>query len=139
MSDPGSTAGAPDGSAGGPCVLVIDDERALRSLAARMLETLGYDVLLAGDGREGLEIFDRHRDRVDAVVLDMVLPGLSGREVLERLRAERPDVGVLLSSGYPEDPGMADWLAREGVDFLQKPYRRAEIADRLARVLSSRA
>ena len=119
------------------CVLVVDDEQLVRDVAVHLLETAGYDVLAAADGKEGLETFAAHKDRIQAVVLDFAMPGLNGAEVYVELRKMSESVPVLFSSGYlepelPIDPGDSNL-----VGFLQKPYRMATLTRRLGELLRS--
>lgn len=114
---------------------MIDDEAALRKLVGRMLERAGFEVLLAEDGREGIRHFEENRDRIDAVVLDMIMPDLGGDRVFEALRARRGDLPVLVSSGYAADGKIEDLLSRDGVYFLEKPFQRARLVELLERAL----
>ncbi len=133
--EPAPTGELPHPSAERPCVLVVDDEQLVRDVAVRMLEAAGYEVLSARDGVQGLEVFTENVERVQAVVLDMAMPGLDGSEVFKELRALSPTVPVLFSSGYldpdlPIGPG-----GSHRVDFLQKPYRMAVLAERIEQLL----
>ncbi len=119
-----------DLAATGGTVLVVDDEEAVRSIAHAALQRFGWKTLTARDGHEALEIFKTMRESVSAVLLDSTMPGLSGAQVLERLKELRPDVKVVLTSGY-EKPGMVG--AGAAAAFLPKPYRPA----RLLRTLKS--
>jgi CheY-like chemotaxis protein len=100
----------------------------VRKVAARVLEGVGFEILPARDGNEAVEIFCAHADRITAVVLDLTMPGMNGDEVLQHIRARRPDVCVLLSSGY-EPESMAQ--LEEGVTFLRKPWSPSELVDAL--------
>jgi CheY-like chemotaxis protein len=103
-------------------VLVVDDEPLVRELAAEVLERAGHRTLVAADGDEGLALFEAHGDAIALVVLDRTMPGLDGLELLQRLRALRPDILVILSSGYTED-GSSSRLRELGVDaVLRKPW-----------------
>ncbi len=103
--------------------LVVDDEEAVRRMAGVMLRRMGFTVLTAVDGREGLETFRRHADEVRLVLLDLTMPQLDGPAVFREIHALRPDVRVLLSSGFTRPEG-ADALVAEGLaGFIQKPYR----------------
>ena len=95
-------------------VLVVEDEEVVRRLLRQVLEQAGYDVLEAADGAEALSL--AATCRVDLLLTDMTMPGLNGREVAERLRAERPDLKVIYMSGY------ADGALEQGVEVLEKPF-----------------
>jgi signal transduction histidine kinase/CheY-like chemotaxis protein/tetratricopeptide (TPR) repeat protein len=119
-------------------VLVVDDEPIIRQNAQAILKRLGYEVLLAPDGYEAIEIFRRENGIIKLVILDLVMPKLSGQETLARLREINASVAVILSSGLGLTGGLSD-LVREGaVGFIQKPYGMAElsrvIADAQARL-----
>lgn len=103
-------------------VLVIDDESEVRATARAMLEALGYDVIEAEDGRSGLVQFDRHRNELCVVLLDMTMPVMSGEEVLAELRRRSPTVPVVLSTGFSKVDARRGG-STEGLNgFLQKPY-----------------
>lgn len=104
-------------------VLVVDDEPSVRQLASTLLERLGFVVLTAETGEEGLEIFRAHPIEIDLVLLDLSLPGMDGAEVLEILRTERPTLRVLLTSGYSEQFAERRLPASGAVGFVPKPYR----------------
>lgn len=105
-------------------VLLVDDEPALRTAVGRMLRVLGYEALMASDGEEALALFKAERDAVAFVLLDLSLPRVGGREVFQALRAVKPGVPVLFSSGY-ECP--TELLADPAVKFVRKPYALTEL------------
>lgn len=109
-----------------PTVLVVDDEEVVRALAIRVLERAGYRVLSASGGHDALALLEAHRGEVAAVLLDLCMPDLHGREVLARIRASDPGLPVVLSSGL--DPSEAG-EGGDGVSFLQKPYRLGELLE----------
>ncbi len=115
-------------------VLVIDDEEAVRRLAARMLRRLGHEVHTAASGEEGVEMFRRHADRVRAVLLDATMPGMGGAATFRALRALDPDVAVILTSGHSERDSVRDLAGAVPDAFLPKPYRSADLAEVLTRV-----
>ncbi len=121
-------ANPPRPSPGAPrCVLAIDDESVVLESLRGMLERLGHSVLTANDGDEAIEIFTRKRKMIDIVVLDLVMPRMSGREVLERLRALDRNLPVILTSGYSEEP-LEDVIAGGGARWMPKPFRQSDIA-----------
>ncbi|MDZ7363392.1 MAG: ATP-binding protein [candidate division KSB1 bacterium] len=116
-------------------ILLIDDERVILDVASRILKQLGYGVLLAREGQEALRLFAERRHEIALVILDMVMPRLSGREVFRRLKEIDPQVRVLLSSGYSAD-GDAQAILNEGViGFVQKPYLVSDLARAVKRAL----
>lgn len=103
-------------------VLVVDDEQMIRRATKRMVERMGFAVSLAEDGDSALRIFERERESISLILLDMVMPGMCGDKVFEELTKIDPDVRVILVSGYSED-GEVEALVRRGVKaFVQKPY-----------------
>lgn len=121
----------------GERILLVDDERHLRDMAKRLLEGLGYQVVLAESGEEAEAYYrDHHRD-VDLVILDVVLVGLSSTETLRRLREIHQGVKVLVSSGHSRD-GEPKHLLRRGVSgFIQKPYGIEEVSQAIQKALTS--
>jgi two-component system, cell cycle sensor histidine kinase and response regulator CckA len=103
-------------------ILVVEDEPALRELVVEILEWHGYHVLSAASGAQALEIWKAQRDKVSLLVTDMVMPGMTGRELALRLQGANPSLRVIYTSGY--SPGMAgkDLALLEGFNFLPKPY-----------------
>jgi two-component system cell cycle sensor histidine kinase/response regulator CckA len=115
-------------------VLVVDDEEMVRSVAKAILEQAGFEVLTAANGIEALNVFGRQPDGVDAVLLDLTMPELSGEQVLRELRGIRADVPVILSSGY-HDPEAVHRLTGSGhTGFVHKPYRPTVLVDKLREV-----
>jgi len=115
-------------------ILVVDDEEIVRAAAGRALERAGYRVLVAGDGREGVDVFKGHAEEVSAVLLDLTMPHRDGRETLAAIRRIRADVPVILSSGYEQQAGSAD--DHDLTQFLQKPYRPHVLIQKLDGILN---
>jgi len=116
----------PESATGGTeTVLVAEDDPSVRSLLVDMLTRAGYTVLAADDGVQALELFTAHRDEVDLVLLDAVMPRLGGPGALERMRALRPELPALLSTGYDADGGRT--TSDPTIPVLQKPYRSATL------------
>ncbi len=116
-------------------VLVVDDEQIIREVARNILEDCGYDVLVAEDGRKALEVFGQHADNITAVLLDLTMPELDGAEAFVELRRIRPDVRVVLSSGFDDNDSMIErFMTEEAVAFLKKPYRPAQLIERIRAV-----
>jgi CheY-like chemotaxis protein len=122
-------------SAGGGTILLVDDEDLVLEVGARVLEKLHYTVLKAENGRDAVALFARHSDRIILVILDMNMPGMSGGVVFEELRKLKPDVKVLLTSGYGLDPQTQELLASGGCGFIQKPFPIAALTRKLTEIL----
>ena len=120
-------------------VLIVDDEEMVRSVGRQLLEVLGYEVIEAADGNAAVEIFSRHHDRIEVVLLDMEMPGMRGVDCLRALRTRRENIPAILCSGYARDVSQ-EQLKNEGFYAqLCKPYRLADLERVLdAAVMSSR-
>ncbi len=112
-------------------ILVIDDEQTVREVTRAYLEQGGYTVKNAEDGSKGLEILQEDPTGIDCVILDYTMPGLGGRETLAEIRKLRPDLPVILSSGYDEDEVVGNIGKLEVSGFIQKPYGAAALIERL--------
>ena len=119
---PGGAAAGDGILRGSGTVLVVDDEENVRRLAAKILEECGYTVLTAADGAEGVKLFGALAGGVDLVLLDLMMPVLSGREAFQRMRELRPAVRVLLSSGFRHDARVHELLNAGVVGFVEKPF-----------------
>ncbi len=120
---------------GSNTILVADDEDSVRMVAERILAQLGYQVLVAPNGDQALEIFRREGRGIDLVILDMVMPGMGGAETYHKLREIDPEARVLLSSGYCLDEEAQELMAAGARGFIQKPYRIAALSHQLAEIL----
>jgi PAS domain S-box-containing protein len=103
-------------------VLLVDDDAGVRGVNEMLLRTIGFDVVAVATGRDAIREFDRCADEVRAVVLDVTMPDLNGDQVLKALRARRPDIPVLLCSGYSEEDMYERFSQDDMASFLQKPY-----------------
>lgn len=108
--------------AGEGLILVVDDERAMRKTAEEILTTNGYRVILAKNGMEGLKIFKDHHADIDAVLLDMAMPEMSGKESFLEMKEIDPEIKVVLTSGFRHDDRVDDLMAMGVKVFVQKPY-----------------
>ena len=130
-----SVASEPAPVSGSGLVLVVDDEKLLRTTARDILEELGYDVILAEDGILGLEKFRQSDKKIDLVLLDMIMPGMSGKEVFYKLKKIDPDVKVVLSSGFTRENDINEMI-KEGLSgFIRKPYTMSLLSRTLSKVL----
>ncbi len=122
---------------GSETILLVEDEESLRKLTRELLEDRGYAVLEAGNGAKALEIAARHQGPIHLVITDVVMPGISGREVAQRMEALRPDAKVLYMSGYTADAITRHGVLEPGMAFLQKPIRPEELAQKVREVLNT--
>ena len=120
-------------------ILLIDDEKMILDVGRELLEELGYTVLSALSGREALDIFQKNSDKIDLVIMDMIMPGMGGGETFDRLRAINPNIKVLLSSGYSVN-GQASKILHRGCDgFIQKPFNLNQLAEKIGKIMVKRS
>jgi CheY-like chemotaxis protein len=126
----------PTAVAGGcETVLLVEDEPAVRELAAFILREKGYTVIEAANGEEGLRLARQHEGRIHLVLTDVVMPVMGGKEMADNLRASHPETKVLFTSGYTEDAIGQQGVLRPGIVFLQKPFVTATLARKVREVL----
>ncbi len=136
---PSPVQAPPDGRAwrGSGLMLVVDDEPTVRSLARRVLEKFGFRVMTAEDGLRALEIFRPHCAEFVAVLLDVTMPNLDGADTFREMRQLRPDIKVILSSGYDQPEAMRKIDTVELAGFLHKPYLPMELIERVREALEA--
>lgn len=123
---------------GSGTVLFVDDEKIITDVGRQILESLGYDVLIAMSGKEAVDIYLENREKIEIVILDMIMPGIGGGEVFNRLKEINPEVKVLLSSGYSLN-GQATEILQRGCDgFIQKPFDIKELAIKMKGILGGK-
>ncbi len=109
-------------SGGNELILIAEDEPMVRALAVRILEGAGYATLTAADGAQAVELFERYANEIKLVVLDVVMPKLTGREVYEKVLKINPHVGVVFCSGYAPETGHVGCIVEEGLRLVEKPF-----------------
>jgi CheY-like chemotaxis protein len=122
---------------GAETILVVEDEAAVRRMAARALSAQGYAVLEAENGAEALDLLGRAKGPIDLVLTDVVMPMVNGRELGERLAVERPGLRILFMSGYTDDDIVRRGLLRPGSPFLQKPFMPGDLSRKVREVLDT--
>ena len=121
--------------AGPKTVLLVDDEDVILNVGSEILQELGYRVLTASSGKEALEVYSAKKDQIDIVVLDMIMPDMSGGETYDSIKALKLDVKVLLSSGY-SIMGEASAILKRGCQgFIQKPFTMKSFSEKLKEIL----
>ena len=120
---------------GNETVLFVDDEDIVVDVTHEILERLGYNVLIARSGKEAMSIYEDNRERIDMVILDMVMPDMGGGRTFDGLKKLDPQVKVLLSSGYSIDGQAAEILDRGCKGFIQKPFNIEELSQKLREIL----
>ncbi|MDY6974204.1 MAG: PAS domain S-box protein, partial [Thermodesulfobacteriota bacterium] len=126
-----------DVSTGTGTVLLVDDQDMVIEVGQKLLEKMGYSVLTAVSGEEAVNIYKKNRDKIDMVILDMIMPHVSGGETYDRLREINPQVKVLLSSGYSIDGQATEILNRGCKGFIQKPFGVYELSRKLREILDA--
>jgi two-component system, cell cycle sensor histidine kinase and response regulator CckA len=124
---------------GGETVLVVEDQEEVRELAIETVRSLGYRVLGAEDGAAAVALSERTAERIDILLTDVVMPGMNGRELAERLKEQRPALRVLFVSGYSSEVISHRGILDAGVDYLAKPYTAEALAAKLREVLDAPA
>jgi signal transduction histidine kinase/CheY-like chemotaxis protein len=124
--------------AGAETVLIVEDDEDLRKFDVSFLEQCGYRVLTAADGEAALEKFARHKDKIDIVIVDVVLPGINGKEVHDRIMEMRPGTKVLFTSGYTADVIEKKGLAVDKYNFIEKPRSPLELLKKMRDVLNGK-
>jgi CheY-like chemotaxis protein len=119
-------------------LLVVDDEEMVRRLAARMLATLGYRVLQAGSGQEAVRLLRRGAHRIDAVLTDVAMPGIGGRELGETIARCWSQIRVLYMSGFAEKRMLVEGALAPTVPFIQKPFTSEQLGKKVRELLTPR-
>jgi two-component system cell cycle sensor histidine kinase/response regulator CckA len=117
-------------------ILLVDDEEVIIEVTRDILEITGYQVLTASTGREAVDRYRMDKDHIDVVILDMMMPGIGGGEVLEELKILNPSIKVILSSGYGLNSEAKKIMSRGVQSFLQKPFRIDQLLKKITDVLS---
>jgi two-component system, cell cycle sensor histidine kinase and response regulator CckA len=120
---------------GSGTVLLVDDEETIRVLGKDMLQSIGFRVLTASDGREALDVFERSSDAIVCVLLDLTMPRLDGEQTFRELRRLNPGVRVIISSGYNEQEVSQKFVGKGLAGFIQKPYTMSEVSRKMREVL----
>ena len=118
-------------------ILLVDDEELVREVAREMLTQSGFDVILAKDGIEAIEIYEERGDDIDCVLLDLLMPRMGGEETFAELRRIDENVRVILASGYAKPDVIEQLSTLAFVDFLQKPFLRSTLLRTIRNALNS--
>jgi PAS domain S-box-containing protein len=131
--EPAETAGHPLKG-----ILLVEDEEIVATIGEKMLTRLGYRVHVARGGNEAIELYVQRRSEIELVILDMVMPGMAGGEVFDRLRSINPQAAVLLSSGYSLNGQAMEILKRGCRGFIQKPFSIEQLKQKISEILEGR-
>jgi two-component system cell cycle sensor histidine kinase/response regulator CckA len=124
---------------GNEVILVVEDTDMVRSLVASALRSYGYEVIAVSGAEEALALVDAPDEpRIDLVLTDVIMPGMNGRELADRLRALRPDPNVVFTSGYPADTILRLGIAESSAEYIEKPFLPDDLARTIRRALDRR-
>ncbi|HEB09598.1 MAG TPA: response regulator, partial [Spirochaetales bacterium] len=126
----------PDDYSGSETILLVEDEELVLNFTVSILEKYGYRVLAAPSGRAALKLCEKEAHSPDMVFTDVVMPGMSGSQLAEKLTALYPQIKVLYASGYTENAIVHHGVLNEGIDFIQKPYRTEELLAKIREILN---
>ena len=130
-------APTPAAAAGGSeTILLVEDEESVRQLVRDTLASKGYRVLEADSGEAGIAIADKHEGQIDLIITDVMMPGMSGREMVNKLNQTRPAIRILYLSGYTEDAIVSEGKFESGTAFLQKPFSLQSLSKKVREVLA---
>ena len=116
-------------------ILLVDDEEMIIKVGKELLQELGYNVLSALSGQEAIEVYQKNADKIDLVIMDLIMPGMNGGETFDRLKKVNPEIKVLLSSGYSIN-GQASKILERGCDgFIQKPFNLIQLSDKIQQII----
>jgi len=136
--EPRETASVEKALRGTETILLAEDHDGLRDTAQEMLQGLGYRILAASDGRKALELFKTNMDQIDLIVMDVVMPLLSGPEAYLEMSALRPGVRVLFTTGYTPEAKFLISMLERGAAILQKPYSLTSLSQMVRAALAPR-
>ncbi|HEV8493989.1 MAG TPA: response regulator, partial [Candidatus Angelobacter sp.] len=120
-------------------ILVVEDEAPVRELVCSVLKTLGYQVLEASSGAKAWDVWQKHKDQIKLVLTDIIMPGgMTGRDLVEQIHGERPDLKAIYTSGYSSDIVGKDFVLHEGVNYLQKPFLPQVVARAIRKCLDEK-
>jgi CheY-like chemotaxis protein len=134
LREPVEVAALPRGS---ETVLLVEDEKGVRELAREYLQMSGYSVLEAPDGQAALELASMHRGSIDLLMTDVVMPGLNGRELADRMNQIRPGIKILYMSGYADQAIGRRGILETEAALLQKPFTLAALTSKLREILTA--
>jgi PAS domain S-box-containing protein len=117
-------------------IFIVDDEKTNRDVTAALLKRLGYEVMTAEGGREAVVMYANNQDRIDLIIMDMIMPDMGGGEAIDRIRELNPQARVILASGYSINGEAKDILERGGaLEFIQKPFQIQELSEKIDRLI----
>lgn len=128
-------SGRCDVSRGRATILVVEDDAMVRETIVRLLSISGYEVIEADCGEQGIEKLEKNKDRVAVIISDVVMPGISGKELAERALEQNPGIKIILTSGYPDMTVAFHGALNDRFLLLQKPFTADELFERVGEAL----
>jgi len=125
----------PPAAASTGTILLVEDDNMVRRLTTDMLEAIGYQTVSAGSPHEAMALIEKHEGQIDLIITDVVMPGMSGKELIEKIEAVRPGMRVLYMSGYTTNVIAHRGVLDEGVNFIQKPFSIGDLARKINSIL----
>ena len=119
-------------------ILLVDDEEGVVEVCSDMVETLGYHVKAVSSGKEAIDAITSGKDRIDLVILDLVMPSMSGQQAFEKIRAIDPDIKIIVSSGYSREEEIEKMMQKGCDGYILKPFDMATLSRKLDGVLKTR-
>jgi two-component system cell cycle sensor histidine kinase/response regulator CckA len=116
-------------------ILLVDDADMVLEVGKEILEALGYTVFVARSGKEAIALYEHNKDKIDLIILDIIMPAMGGAETYDRLKELNPDTKVLLSSGYSIDGQATEILKRGCNGFIQKPFNIEKLSHKIREIL----
>lgn len=116
------------------CILFVDDEELILMAGSNILKSMSYEVITASDGFEAIEIFKQNIDRITIALVDLIMPGISGLDLFHELKKLKPDIQIILSSGFSNEDTMKDLLDAGAAGFILKPYSAGELSSLLEKI-----
>ena len=117
-------------------ILLIDDEEIVINISEMMLKRLGYRVLKAHDGNEGLQLFEENKSKIDLIISDLEMPEMNGKEVMDKLRKIDPQIKVILSSGALTNADEKNVVNKGFNGFIKKPYSMNTLCEKMAEIIN---
>ena len=116
-------------------ILLVDDEPMVLEVGAKMLTKLGYETLVAKGGKEAVDLYEANKEKIELVILDVIMPDMGGGEAYDQLKKINGDIKVLLSSGYSIEGQATDILKRGCDGFIQKPFNMQQLSQSIRKIL----
>lgn len=116
-------------------VLLIDDEAVIREIGCEMVESLGWPCITAENGEQGIQLYEENKENIRLVILDVELPDISGEKVYETLKQKKPDIKVLLSSGYGREYLESRFFKQKMEHFIPKPFQLSKLSHKINQLM----